>query len=109
MSSALNESQIACSEAGSAQARKPLSRASHGIPRRCAWRLAHSWALRHTLTAYGAYPHTLMNAGPPVSIDEIDVVVIDVHGVPVEGEVNPTSIDLLGGSPGLGLLLRYTH
>src|SRR3982074_1387886 len=45
----------------------------------------------------------------PVSIDEIDVVVIDVYGVPVEGEVNPTSIDLLGGSPGLGLLLSYTH
>ncbi len=54
MLSALNESQIACSEAGSAQARKPLSRASHGTPRRCAWRLAHSWALRQTFTAYGA-------------------------------------------------------
>src|SRR5713101_4798864 len=39
----------------------------------------------------------------------IDVEVIDVHGPPVEGEVNPASIDLLGGSPGLGLLLRYTH
>jgi hypothetical protein len=54
-------------------------------------------------------PTQLDERRSPVSIDEIDVVVIDVHGVPVEGEVNPTSIDLLGAGPGLGLLLGYTH
>ena len=50
--------------AGSSTRRSPLSKASKPIPALASWRLAHSCPLAQAHRGYGAYEHSLMNAGP---------------------------------------------
>jgi len=56
--------ELVCSRAGSEVAANPFANGVTAIPSASAARRAISWPLHQTLTGYGAYAHTLMNAGP---------------------------------------------
>jgi hypothetical protein len=57
-------SHSSCSRAGSEVAANPFASGVTAMPSASAARRAISWPLSQTLTGYGAYAHTLMNAGP---------------------------------------------
>jgi hypothetical protein len=52
------------SRAGSEVAANPLASGVTAMPSASAARRAISWPLHHAFAGYGAYAHTLMNAGP---------------------------------------------
>ena len=84
MRSAVSSSQMACSAAGPAQLRRPLSSASNPIPRRRSWRLAYSWPFRHRRAVNGKAGAELEEAGPEVLVHEVDVVVVHHRGREVQ-------------------------